>query len=207
MKKYLFLLLTTLPMSLLAQQKPDTVKLKNGQVIAGYIYKIDDGKIYIAASGDSLVYNADEVQSLMFCHSLRSNMPYASSSSDSKSNTGSSGSSKSYSNTSTFSSLDDTDSPVLFSEKDDEKKGVAIFRCNMCGANGSLLIRGANDNSKSSATYTFSMEKDKHFFVYAAKLLPGEYNWKYSDTNNNETKGSLIIRKGEEKKIVLFEKE
>lgn len=217
MKNYFFLILAALPALLMAQQKADTVKLKNGQVIPGYIYKLDDGKIYVARSADTLVYNAAEVQTIMFCHPAGNRkqvnaVPAYVSTAENGSVAGKSisgsGTSNSYSyNAGTFSSLDENVSPYFPAEKDAAEKGSVTYTCHMCGGSGSLLIRGANTGSTSSATYSFTMEKDKHFFVYAVKLLPGEYNWTYSDTNNNGTKGSLTIKKGEDRSIVLFEKE
>ncbi len=217
MKKYFFLLLAALPVSVMAQQRADTVKLKNGQVIPGYIYKLEGGKIYVARSADTLVYNAAEVGSIMFCHPARNktqgfSTPAYLSASENRSvpgkNISGSGTSNSYSyNAGTFSSFNEKDSPRFPAEKDDAEKGSVTYKCNMCGGSGSLLIRGANTGSTSSATYTFTMEKDKHFFVYAVKLVPGEYNWTYNDTNNNGTKGNLIIKKGEDRGIILFEKE
>lgn len=210
MKKYFFFLAGILPLSLIAQQKLDTVILKNGKTIPGYIYKMDNGLIYIASTADSLVFTADQVQTLMFCHSVRSSGPCASTtafSTSSYSSRSSSSSSKSVSrNADTFSSIDGDATPESVFEKDDAGKPAVLFRCTMCGGSGNLSIKGTNSN-QSTATYTFTLEKRKSSFVYAVKLLPGEYTWKYSDTNNNETKGSFIINKGEKKKIVLFEKE
>jgi CCR4-NOT transcriptional regulation complex NOT5 subunit len=194
----------------MAQQKLDTVILKNGKTIPGYIYKMENGLIYIANTADSLVFTADQVQTLMFCHSVRSNGPCASaaaSSTSSSSSRSSSGSSKSFSrNADTFSSIDADATVESVFEKDDAARPAVLFSCNMCGASGNLSIKGTN-STLSTATYTFTLEKGKSYFVYAVKLLPGEYNWKYSDTNNNETKGSFIVNNGEKKKIVLFEKE
>jgi len=67
-ENFFLLLLTALPVIALAQRKADTITLKNGKSVAGFIYKMDDGKIYVAAAADSLVYTADEVQTIMFCH-------------------------------------------------------------------------------------------------------------------------------------------
>ncbi len=207
MKKYLFLLLGALPITLLAQTKADKLTLKNGDVVTGSIYKMDNGKIYLARVKDSVVYTADELQTIAFCNTNNKPCTDASSNATTTSAT-TNGMQKSVStNASTFSSFEDKEDQVIGAEKDDNEKGVVTFKCNMCGNSGTLTINGENGSNKSKAKYTFTMEKDKHFFVYAAKLLPGEYNWNYSDNSNNATKGKLQINKGDEKKIVLFEKE
>lgn len=221
-KKYFSLLLTFLPCVLIAQQKPDTLTLKNGRVIAGYVYKMENGKIYIAKPTDSLVFNTDEVQGIIFMHPVKgygsSKSPTAfseskSTFSESKSTSGSSGTSKSYSYTSksnssnsggSFSSFDENEYPDSAFYKTGDN-GLVIFTCNTCNSDGNLFIRSDIDEGKSSAFYAFTMEKEKHYFMYAIKLLPGVYNWKYSDLRHDQIKkGKFEIKKGEEKKILLF---
>lgn len=209
MKKCFFFLLTVLATAVVAQKKTDSIILKNGKTVSGIIYKLDAGKIYLARTADSLVYTADEVQSMMFCSLGSRNNPCADAPPIPPAHPpAGAGTSKMVStNASTFSSFDDTESPALSTDREDAEKGTVVFKCNMCGNKGTLTINGENGNNKSKAEYTFTMEKEKHFFVYAAKLLPGEYSWNYRDNSNNASKGKLLINKGDEKKIVLFEKE
>jgi hypothetical protein len=209
MKKYLFLLLGALPISLFAQKNADSITLKNGKLVSGKIFKMDDGLIYLARTKDSVIYAAGEVQSIMFCNSGTTNKPcgdaISSIATTYKTNTAKQ---KSVStNASTFSSFEDKVDQVIGTEKDDNEKGVVTFKCNMCGESGTLYINGENEHSKSTTTYSFTMEKDKHFFVYAAKLIPGNYNWQYNDNSNNARKGKLLIKRGDDKKIILFENE
>ncbi len=207
MKKYFFLLFVALPISLLAQKNVDSITLKNGKTVSGKIFKMDDGMIYLARTKDSVMYTANEVQSIMFCNSGTTNKPCGDVvSSNATASTKNTGIQKSVStNVSTFSSFEDKKEQVIVTEKEDNEKGLVTFKCNTCGPSGTLNIKGENEYSKSISTYSFTMEKGKHFFVYAAKLLPGLYNWTYSDNSNNASKGKLLINKGDEKKIILFE--
>ncbi len=207
MKKYLFLLFGALPITLLAQTKTDKLTLKNGNVVKGNIYKIDDGKIYLGRAKDSVMYTADEIQTVTFCNTTYKPCTDASSIATNTTTTNSSMQRSVSTNASTFSSFEDKEDQLIGAEKDDNEKGLVTFKCNMCGNKGTLVINGVNDSKTSKAKYSFTMEKDKHFFVYVAKLLPGDYSWNYRDNSNNASKGNLIINKGDEKKIVLFEKE
>jgi hypothetical protein len=202
MKKYFFLLLTILSYGVSAQKKEDTLTLKNGQVITGYIYKMDGGKIFLTRQTDSVMYTADEVQSIMFCHEVRGKGASYSSSSpcpcDDKTISDKAGSSKNRSDSYSGNPCDDNDK---------EEKGMVIFRCNMCGNNGSLQINSSGKGNKTDSKTTFSLDKGERFSLHTEHLPPGEYTWVYNDTNKNSTKGKFTIRNGEEKKIVLFEKE
>jgi hypothetical protein len=202
MKKYLFLLLTTVSFGVSAQKSEDTIVLKNGQTVAGYIYKMDDGKIAIAKKTDSVVYTADEVQAIMFCHEVRGKGTSSGSSSpcpcDDKTISDKAGYSKKRSDSNSGNPCDDNDK---------EEKGTVVFRCNMCGNNGSLQINSSGKGNKTDSKTTFSLERADRFSLHTEHLPPGEYTWIYSDTNKNSTKGKFTIQKGEEKKIVLFEKE
>jgi hypothetical protein len=202
MKKYLFLLLGALPLTVSAQKKADTITLKNGQTIAGYIYKMDEGKIYVAKQKDSVVFTADEVQTIMFCHEARGcGTSSGSSSSSSPCNDKAVGGNTGFTNSSSDSY---TGNPC---NDKNEEKGIVVFRCNMCGSRGSLQITGGRIGSKTSSNTKFTFGNGEKFIVHEERLLPGEYNWTYSDTNRNTAKGKFTIQKGEEKKIVLFEKE
>lgn len=207
MKKYFFLLFGAFPISLLAQKNVDIITLKNGKIVSGKIFKIDDGLICLARTKDTVMYTAEEVQTIMFCNSGNTNKPCGDEASNvaATSKTSSSKSNSISTNASTFSSFEDKEPQILISEVGDTEKGLITFKCNMCGGSGVLKINGENSNSTSTSTYTFAMEKDTHFFVYAAKLLPGKYNWKYSDNSNNVGEGKLLINKGDKKKIILFE--
>lgn len=207
MKKYFFLLCFALPITLMAQTKADRVTLKNGVVVKGNIYKIDDGKIYLGRAKDSVMYTVDELKTVAFCNTNDKPCTGQSSQITSTYNT-KAGIQNSMSTTaSSFSSLDETEDQGIVVEKDDAEKGLVTFKCNMCGNSGTLDIIAENGNGQSNAKYSFTLEKEKHFFVYTAKLLPGAYNWKYSDNGNNASQGKIIIKKKEVKKIVLFEKE
>lgn len=211
MKKILLAMLQALPVLVLAQQKTDAIKLKNGKTIVGHIYKMEGGGISIAKEKDSMTYMADEIQSIQFCSNGETKNPCAvagGSAAGTESGAASSGSSTSKSsstNASTFSSFNKEVNPDLAFDKSDTEKGTVVFACNMCGGKGTLLIRGDNEYSTSSAKYSFTMKEDEHFFVFAAKLVPGEYKWIYTDTNKNQAKGNLIINKGTKQKITLFE--
>ena len=210
MKKIIFSLLIALPLLVSAQQKFDTIKLKNGKAVSGIIYKMEGGLVFLANGKDSIAYTADEIQMLLFCSqgqikdpcSVSENVAGFEKQPVSKN---SNLSQRSISNTSTYSSLSSNDNASEFFEKNDTEKGNIVFRCNMCGGKGTLSIRGNDENSKSTATYSFTMREDEHFFVYAVRLVPGEYKWTYKDTNKNKADGKFIIRQGEKKSIVLFE--
>lgn len=211
MKKILLIFMSVLPLFAFTQQQLDTVKLKNGKIASGYIYKMEEGKVYLANNNDTAIYTAHEIQLLMFCNSVRGKDPCEvskniaepehytnSSNSVSKQRTNSR-------NASTFSSFNNDYKVAEVIDKTTTEKGDVVFKCNMCGGKGSLLIQGDNQESQSSATHSFTMKEDQHFFVFAAQLLPGEYQWKYCDTNNNSAKGKLVIKKGTMQKIILFE--
>jgi hypothetical protein len=203
MKKNIFILFAALPLITAAQNKLDTVVLKNGKSIPGCIYKMEEGKIFIAAKTDSFSYKAEEVKSIIFCHKVRGNGPsYSSSASQS------SGSGKSAGGT---GSISNSSSNYSYSGKPGvdniEEKGTVVFRCNMCGGEGSLQITGSKKDSKATSRISFTLNKDEHNFSHEEHLIPGEYSWTYSDTNKNMTKGKFTIQKRETKKIVLFENE
>jgi hypothetical protein len=203
MKKYFFLLLGILPLAVTAQKKADTVKLKNGQTIAGYIYKMDGGKIFVARQNDSVAYTADEVQGIMFCHEVRGKgTSSGSSSSSSPCNDKAVGGNKNFSKSKSSNSY--SGNPC---DDKKEEKGTLVFRCNMCGGEGNLKIISGNDESKTIDNYKFTLKKSETLFTHTAYLIPGEYKWTYTDTNKNSANGKFIIRKSEEKKIVLFENE
>ena len=187
MKNKFIIFFLLLSVSVCAQAQLDTLQLKNHKKVAGYIFKMDDGKISIASGKDTAVYTADEVQGIMFCHAVRG-----------------SGSSYSSGKTSSSSSSSYSGNPC---DENAAEKGTVLFRCNRCGGSGSLSIKGKNDDSKTSALCAFTLDEGESFFEHAEKLWPGNYTWSYSDDHNNATSGKLTIKKGEEKKIILFEKE
>jgi hypothetical protein len=195
MKQTLFLLMAILPFALYAQKTADTIILKNGKTIAGYIYKMEDGAIYVFSNGDSASFSADEVKSLMFCHRVYS-----------KGNSSVVGSSSSESKTSKSSGAGYSNGGKPCDDNIEEK-GTVVFLCNMCGGKGSLSIKGGMENSKTTGNYTFELENGEKFTTYKQHLPPGTYNWVYKDTSKNQTKGTFTSKKGEEKKIILFENE
>lgn len=188
MKKIIMLLMVSAFTCCYVHAQSDTLKLKNGKTIAGYIFKMKDDKISIASGGDTTVYKADDVAAIMFCHKTN-----GSGSSYSKSDESYSKSSYSYSG-----------NPC---DNDDTGKAKVTFQCNMCGGEGMLEIKGKNGNSKTTEKCSFTLDEGENYFEHVAKLYPGEYTWTYHDTNKNATSGKLTIIKGEDKKIVLFEKE
>jgi hypothetical protein len=181
-----------------AQKKADTVVLKNGQSVAGYIYKMEGNKIYIAKLSDTSVYNASEVQSLMFCHPVRSNEPCSGSSSSYSSNGSSSLSGSSASEGNSYSGSSET--------KTDSEKGVVIIQCNMCGGKAELFIKGENGKSKTTTRVGTTLANGE-VFSHKEKFLPGTYYYTYTDSNKNTATGFFTIEAGEEKKIILFEKQ
>ncbi len=211
MKKILLSLMSALPLLAFTQQQLDTVKLKNGKIASGYIYKMEDGKVYLAKANDTAIYTANEIQELMFCNSIRGKYPcdvsenHVESKSSSNASVNSSRQKSTSNNANTFSSFNNEYRSSETFDKNDTEKGSVVFRCRMCGGKGSLSIQSDNEESKSSATHSFTMKEDQHFFVFAAQLLSGEYQWKYCDTNNNSAKGKLVVKKGTEQKIILFE--
>ena len=183
MKKYLLSLLFITPLSLQAQQKADSVKLKNGKVVAGYIYKMDDGKIYLAGAADSLVFTADEVQTIMFCRASVNH--YA---------------------TATSSSLlrrDSADSNCKPCGENSQGMGIVTFTCSNCSQMESLKIMGKGKTGTASNNYHFINKKGKSNLFYSLHLIPGEYNWIYTAADKKETTGEFVVIKSEERNILL----
>jgi hypothetical protein len=73
MKKLMIMVLQALPFLAAAQQNTDTITLQNGKQVAGNIYKMEQGKIYIATDSDSLVFRAGEVHDIMLCRTAMNN--------------------------------------------------------------------------------------------------------------------------------------
>lgn len=201
MKKILAAAILLLPVPLLAQEQ-DSLFLKNGKKLGGKIYKMEDGKIYFKNGKDSSAFTSSQVDMIMFCSKDKKNCPTLPPCNDKP---GASSRSKS-SNASTFSSLDENNRPDNSFMEADIEKGTVMFTCNMCSGNGNLFIRSA-DAGRSTASFSFTLAKDKHYFLYIIKLMPGNYSWSYDDNYNNESKGKFTIAKNGEKKIILFEKE
>jgi hypothetical protein len=189
MRKIILSFILALPFSVMAQKKTDTVILKNGQTIAGYIYKMEGNAIYVATTKDSVVYKADEVQTLMFCHEVRSKKPCK---------TG--GSSSSYSSSSGKNSYSSN-------EETKTNKGMLQISCNQCGGRVTLKIWAEFGNTKIDEMVQTDIEQGESFFSHKTWLEPGEYNWSYTDTNKNRSSGKVVIKKGEKHSIILFEKE
>jgi hypothetical protein len=207
MRKYLFLSFAALPFIATAQEKADRIVLKNGKTVLGHIYKIADGSIYLVKTADSAVYNAGEVNTIMFCSTGKDINPVPPQPPLPCGGGQGSGIKSVNSQTSTFSSIDENDAPVTAGKKTVTEKASVVFRCNMCGGDGTLSVAGENGKNSTTTRYTFTMEDDRHSFSHTMLLQPGVYNWQYHDSNNNATKGKFIVAKGEEKKIILFEQE
>jgi hypothetical protein len=196
MKQLLFLFFIALSSAVSAQSKADTVVLKNGKAIAGYIYKMEGNKIHIAKAADTAVYSADEVQTLMFCHPVRSNGPCSGSGSSASSG------GSSFSSVGTSSANSNSDNKENGSN---EEKGTALFQCNMCGGKVDFRVKGENGNNKTESRVNTELASGE-VFSYKEKFIPGTYYWSYKDTNKNQANGYFTIAAGEEKKIILFEK-
>jgi hypothetical protein len=200
MKKNFFLFIALLPLTLYAQNALDTMKLKNGEIVTGYIYKFGDGLVCIAKQKDTSIYTPDQIQSIMFCHTVRSK-PCVEGSSSSKSNTSSS-SSSSYSRSTTDHSTSGNPCDV-----NKEEKGNVVFQCSDCTGSGSFQLRGGSKTSKTVSNFTYTLDKKDKGFEHAQFLDAGEYNWTFTNANKQKTKGKFTIQKGEERKIDLKQSE
>jgi hypothetical protein len=189
MKAIINIAIMCFPFLVSAQQKADTIVLKNGKVMAGYIYKMEGSKIYLAQQADSIVFAADEVKSLMFCHPVRSNGPCSGSGSSSSSGSGSF----------SYSHSDKKEAG------NSEEKGMAVFQCNMCGGKVDFSVKGENGNNKTESRVNTQLANGE-VFHYKEKVVPGTYYWSYRDSNKNHATGHFTIAAGEERKIILFEK-
>mgnify|MGYP000267010916 CR=1 FL=1 len=160
-------------------QQEDTIVLKNGLHKAGYIYKMEAGKIYITHEKDSSIYSADDVGMLMFCHTVRST-------NDCEGKSTSNGRlAKSFSNSSGSSA-----NHILR-----EKDGDAQFTCTKCGGNGRIEIINTEHPGVVIDQFMVSLEEGESYFTYKASLSPGKYEWRYCDTKKNANKGGFIIEK------------
>lgn len=178
----LFLLIIS---NLNAQQ--DTVILKNGLHQPGHIYKMVDNKIYLANGKDSVVYTAEDVSTLMFCHSVRSNNDCGSAG---KSN---GGLVKSFNNISHTTSR----SNAPFAD------GFATFICTSCGGSGRIEIINRASPGIVIDQFLVTLNAGESYFTYTAHLPEGNYDWRYCDTEHNSKKGTFIIQKGSELRIAL----
>jgi hypothetical protein len=215
MRKNILMLILAMPLFIVAQKKMDTVLLKTGQIIGGHIYKMEGDAVYIATGKDSVVYRADEIKTLMFCHQVRSKEP-CNASGSSSSSSGSSYTRTTNVNNSSESSTAMINAPsqenIPFSKEKKEmyfKKGLGLLNvtCNQCRGSYTFKLWAQLKDSKTEETINSQSDGNNYKFYYSNWLEPGEYNWSYSDTNNNKAKGTIIIKKGEERNIILFEKE
>ena len=186
MKQILFLSLTVaLAMTVNAQ---DTLIMKNGTRVGGKFISGDGGVIYMKnAAGATTTYKTDEVASMMFCTPTKGNGPSYSTSAGSHSNAGG------------------TDCHPC--DEQLKGKGSISFQCNMCSGEGRLEIKNDNRNEKDGALFLVTLDKDHHCWINKQVLMPGSYTWTYTDTGNNASSGAFTIRAGEQRKIILFEKE
>jgi len=166
MKKYVLILFFAAPFLLLAQQKADSVKLKNGKVVAGYIYKMDDGKIYIAATADSTVFTAGEVQTIMFCHSSQHNSKALVSVTDANKGT------------------------VNFSCSDCSEKGTLKITGPATAASSSCNYSFTNDKGKSNLFYTLQLLPGEYNWTYTG-AGKNETTGKFT-VNKNEERNILL---------------
>ena len=87
----------------------------------------------------------------------------------------------------------------------DTTKGTALFECYMCAEKGKLEFVSKNNNTKTTSNFSFLTNETPYLYRHRETLLPGEYNWFYSDKYNMKTKGTINIVANKEVKIVLFE--
>ncbi len=200
MKKYFFLFVAILPLASFAQNSLDTLKLKNGEIVTGYIYKFGDGLVCMAKQKDSVTYTPDQIQSIMFCHTVRSK-PCVGGSSSSTSKTSSS-SSNSFSRSTSSHSTSGNPCDI-----DKMEKANVVFQCVDCTGSGSFQLNGGTNNSKTTTNMTYELEKKGKGFEHSQYLEVGEYSWTFTNSNNIKTKGKFTIQKGEEKKIDLRQNE
>lgn len=169
-------------------QREDTILLKNGIHQPGYIYRMEEGKIYLATKNDSIIYSADEVEMLMFFHSVRST-------NDCGGKTTSDGSvSKNFSNNSVSSA----------NNSNTKRDGKAEFTCTKCGGNGRIEIINTIHPGVVIDQFMLSLDEGESYFTYMANLASGKYEWRYCDTNNNTNKGSFIIEEGSNIQIAVI---
>jgi hypothetical protein len=172
----------------LATHAQDTLVLRSGTVVGGKFIKMDDGVIVIKTSAETKEYKAGEIKMMKFCSPVKGSGPSHSEG-------------RSYSNSSSSSGGTPCD------VKEDTEKGTVLFECNMCGTKGSLKIYGREKNENNTSVVRFSADEAGYRFNHKERLIEGEYKWEYQDNRNNAANGVLKIKKGETKKIILFEKE
>lgn len=179
-----FLLLIVTVVAVNAQ---DTLVLKNGSRVGGKFLNGNQGVISLQTASGIVKFKTDEVASMSFCTPTKGN-------GDSQGvSAGSSASSSSYS----CNNCDDNR----------KNKGRITFACNMCSGAGRLEIKNENGKEKDGALLLVTLDSEHHNWLSRQILPPGNYKWTYSDTGNNAASGSFNIQTGDEKKIVLFEKE
>jgi hypothetical protein len=207
MKKYLFFFIAPLPLAAAAQKTADQVLLKNGQTVAGCIYKMENGNIYLVKTADSVILNTTDIKSIRFGNTGNHQHPVPPAPPAPAAGTPKQGDENPVTQHRTFSSFTEMSEQETMTKNTDTEKATVVFRCTMCGGNGNLSVAGENGKNKTTAVYTFAMENDRHFFSHRLQLQPGEYTWQYHDSRNNASKGKFVVKKGEEKKIFLFEQE
>ena len=173
----------------------DSVLLKNGKSAGGLIYKMEDGKIFLKTGKDTAIYKADELKTIMFCGTEKDDRNCCGESINYKKRIISK-------NESTYAK---SNNPC--GDNKNIEKGTVEFRCNMCGGEGTLKVENENGDKTQMNLFTVTVDKDNPCWLNRQVLIPGNYIWAYSDTNNNATKGKFSIAKGGQKKIILFEKE
>lgn len=186
MKKILIIMLLVAPVVLLKAQ--DTLIMKNGSKAGGKFISGNDGVIKMKTETGIQTYKTEDVSAMKFCTPTKGSGKAQSSPGVSYSN-----SARSYSG----SPCDETP----------EGKGSISFECNMCSGEGRLEINNENRDEKDGALFLVTLDSQHHAWVNRQILVPGKYNWTYSDSGNNASSGSFILKEGDKKKIVLFEKE
>lgn len=186
MKQFIvFSLVLALCTSLKAQ---DTLVMKNGLKVGGKFIDGNGGVIRMKTDAGIMSYKTDEVSSMKFCTPTRGG-------GKAESGTGISCSTAagSYSGTPCDDNL--------------EGKGSISFECNMCSGEGKLEIKNENGKESDGGLLLVTLDEQHHHWFNRHILKPGKYKWTYSDSGKNASSGSFILKAGEERKIILFEKE
>ncbi len=173
--------------SIQAQQN-DTIILKNGIRLAGYIYKMDESGIYIVSENDSSKYSADEVKMLMFCHTVGTANNCAGKSTS----------------TGTVAKIFSNSSRSGDKNSYTERDGDVQFTCTQCGGRGRIEIINTAHPGIVIDQFMVSLDEGESYFSYKTGLLSGEYEWRYCDTRNHTNSGNFIIEKDSNIQVAVF---
>jgi hypothetical protein len=182
------------PIAATAQEKADTVLLKNGKSATGYLYKMEGGKIYMTYFKDTAVYATDQLKSLTFCHSMRNNGRC------NGADTSSAMAATSANNIVTSFAKNCVAAPQ-------NKQGIAtvIFERKKCLGNFRLKLKRISDNGN-QINLNMAATAFAPGFFYPGKISLGKYYYTYTDASINRTKECFEIATGAEKKLYYLQK-